>query len=315
MSKLLQFIKPSADVTKWLVLLSLGMLALLTYYGYFDQIKAVLNQPAYTFKLSGVKLSPYILLKGALTIILTFWMAGLLSDFATEQFLSAKNLKPATRSLFAKFSQISIYILCGLIVLKVLGIDLTALAVFSGAIGIGLGFGLQKITSNFISGLILLFERTIQVDDLVELTDGTQGFVRYLGARYTLVETFDSKEIMIPNEDFIVNRLTNLTYNDKKAQIQIQVCITYESDLELALRLMKEAASRHPRVIHDPEPNSFIETFADSGITLLLQFWVADVTDGRLAPKSDVMLEIWKSFKQHGVEMAYPHLEIVRSRK
>lgn len=310
MSRLLRFLRPDANQIKWLLILVFGILGLMMYFDYYAQIKTVLNQPAYTMKIAGAKISPYILLKGLLTIIIAFWMTGATNDFVVGQIHATKSLKPATRTLFAKFFQILIYLICGVIVLRVLGIDLTALAVFSGAVGIGLGFGLQKITSNFISGLILLFEKTMQVDDLVELVDGTQGFVRYMGARHTLLETFDGKEIMIPNEDFITNRLTNLTYNDKKAQVEIRVLVTYESDLALAQTLMIEAAARHPRALQDPEPKCFLNEFADSGALFLLHFWVGDVTEGRYSPKSDVMFAIWRSFNQHGVALAYPQMEV-----
>lgn len=315
-SRILRLLKPDANQTKWLLILVFGTLGILAYLGYYEQIKTVLNQPAYTVKIGTTKLSPYIFLKGLFTIVISFWIAGITHDFTAHQIHSVRGIKPATRTLLAKIFQILIYLICGVVMLRVLGIDLTALAVFSGAVGIGLGFGLQKITSNFISGLILLFEKTIRVDDLVELVDGVQGFVRYMGARHTLLETADGKEIMIPNEDFITHRLTNLTYNNKKAQIEIRVVVSYESDLQLAQKLMLEAAQNHPRCIKDPIPQCFLHEFADSGAVFRLQFWIGDVTEGRSCPKSEVMFSLWNSLKSHGIQMGYPQRAVwVRQEK
>ena len=309
-SRFFTFLKPSSNQIGWLIVLVVGMLALAGYFGYHDQVKALLDQKSLTMKIGGFRLSPYTFIKSLLTIVILFWVAGWVNDFLSKQFHALKGLKPASRTLITKFLQIFIYIVCGLISLRVLGIDLTALAVFSGAIGIGLGFGLQKITSNFISGIILLFEKSLQVDDLIELADGTQGYVRFMGARYTLIEAFDGREIMVPNEDFITARLTNLTYNDNKAQIEIRLGLSYRADIYKAQQLALDAALEHPRTLRDPEPKCHLNEFGDNSIVFLLLFWVEDVTEGRYAPKSDVMFAVWRKFNEHGIELAYPQRDI-----
>ena len=191
-----------------------------------------------------------------------------------------------------------------------IGLDLTTLTVFGGALGIGLGFGLQKIASNFISGLILLLERSVEQDDLIELPDGTSGFVRRSSARYTLIETFDGKEILIPNEDFITNRVTNWTLSSTKARIQINLGVAYGSDIEQAQELILQAAREHPRCIEDPEPQCFLLNFGDSSVDFTLLFWVENVVDGRWAPQSEVMFAIWRKFREHGIEIPFPQRDL-----
>lgn len=310
MSRLFRVLKPTANQAWWLLILVVGLLSMAGYFGYQEQIKAILDQKSLSVKLGGFRLSPYIFIKSLLTIVIVFWTAGIINDFILQRFSAMKGLKPSSRTLITKFLQIFIYILCGIVSLRIIGIDLTTLAVFSGAIGIGLGFGLQKITSNFISGIILLFERSLQIGDLIELADGTQGYVRFMGARYTLVEAFDGKEIMVPNEDFITTRLTNLTYNNKRARVDIRVNVAARTDLTLAHRLMLEAAAEHPRALIEPEPKCFLNEFHENGMVFLLQFWVDDVTEGRYSPQSDVMFALWRKFRQHGIEFAQPTREI-----
>jgi small-conductance mechanosensitive channel len=191
-----------------------------------------------------------------------------------------------------------------------LGIDLTALAVFSGDLGIGIGFGLQKVTSNFISGIIILFEKTVQNDDLIELNDGTLGFLRNTGSRASLIETYDGKEVMVPNEDLITNRVINYTHSNKKARIKINIGVSYDCDLEKAQKLILEAAKEHPRTTKDPEALCFLEEFADSSVNFILLFWVNDVIEGRYGPRSDVLFSIWNKFKENNIEIPYPQRDI-----
>ena len=168
----------------------------------------------------------------------------------------------------------------------------------------------KKIASNFISGLILLVERAIEVGDLIELDGGTTGFVRKNSARHTLIETLEGREIMVPNEDFITNRVINWTYTNTKARIDIPVGVSYNSDLEVVQKLILEAALEHPLCSQDPQPNCFLRNFNSSSVDFLLLMWVDDVTQGRWAPQSEVMFSIWHKFKEHGIEIPYPQQDI-----
>ena len=169
---------------------------------------------------------------------------------------------------------------------------------------------MQKITSNFISGLILLFEKSARVDDLIELEGGLFGYLRYTGARYTLVEAVDGREVMIPNEDFITGKVTNWTYSHSKARVEIPVGVSYNSDLEKVKKLMLEAATEHKKCLKDPAPQCYLRKFGDNAVDFTLFFWIADIIDGRMQPQSDVMLSIWKKFKENDIEISYPQRDV-----
>ena len=303
-------LKPQAWIAKILLAILIVGFFSLGFLDYLQPIKEFLESDSVSFKIGDTRFSLYIIIKSLLTIIMLFWLTGIFSDFGEKKIKSFKGIKSRNKTLITKAFQIFIYFVGFIIGLDILGIDLTALTVFSGAIGIGVGFGLQKITSNFISGIILLFEKSVKNDDLVELSDGTYGFIRNTKSRYTLIETFEGKEVMIPNEDLITNRVTNWTLSNRKGRIEINVGVSYESDIEKAMELILESAKEHPRCIDDPEPNCFLKEFADSSVNFKLFFWVDDVTEGRFRPKSDVMLTIWKKFKENNITIPYPQRDV-----
>lgn len=282
----------------------------LGFLNYLQPIKEFLDSETLSFTVGDTKFSVYLIIKAILTTILLIWATGLFSDFGENRIKAMRGFKESNKTLIAKAFQILVYFVGFIIGMDVLGIDLTALTIFSGAIGIGLGFGLQKITSNFISGIILLFEKTVENGDLVELADGTYGTIRKTKARYTLIETFDGKEIMIPNETFITNNVTNWTFTSKKGRVDIQIGVSYASDIDQVMALMLEAANEHPRTIQDPEPACFLEQFADSSVNFVLYFWVKDVTEGRMKPKSEVMRSIWFKFKEHNITIPFPQRDV-----
>jgi small-conductance mechanosensitive channel len=251
-------------------------------------------------------LTLWVFLRSAIIIILLFWSAATLTDFADGRISRIKRLRVSTRNLLMKTFQIGIYFVAAMLALDTLGINLTTLAVFSGAIGIGLGFGLQKISSNFISGLILALERSVNIGDKVELQDGTSGFIRKSGARYTLIEGYDGREMMVPNEDFIIGRVTNWTLRNTNARILIKIGVSYDSDIELARKLMLEAASEHPAAMTDPAPFCLLTDFGDNAVNFQLFFWVADVREGLGGPQSDVLFAIWRKFKEYKIDIPYP---------
>jgi small-conductance mechanosensitive channel len=194
--------------------------------------------------------------------------------------------------------------------MQTFGINLTALSVFGGALGVGLGFGLQKIASNFISGLILLFEKSIEPNDLIELADGTTGFIRRTKARYTLLETQDGRDVLIPNEEFISHRVISWTHSDKHARAEILVTISYGCDVNLARQIMLDAANSHPKRAQSRPSLCVLHQFKDFGIELLLYFWVADIVDGRLEPRGEIMQTIMERFNANGITIPYPQREL-----
>jgi small-conductance mechanosensitive channel len=302
--------KPRAWVAKLLLVLVVVGLVALGYSGYLDPVRQFLDSDKFAFSLGEMRFSAYLLVKAAIIIILLFWLVGILSEVLENRIKSINRIKSSNKALIIKAVQIVIYFLAFLFVLGVLGIDLTALTVFSGAVGIGVGFGLQKIASNFISGIILLFEKSVEEGDLIELNDGIIGYVRETGARYTRIETFEGHETMVPNEDFITNRVTNWTFSNSRTRVEINIGVAYGTDLDLASRLIVDAAKEHPKCMEAPAAECFLVDFAESSINFTLYFWIENVTEGRIRPRSDVLFAIWRKFGEHNIEIPFPQRDL-----
>lgn len=290
----------------------LGIIVIMgaSYFGLLAPVEAVLNDERLTFRFLDFAVSPYKLLKGVLVVTVFLWVAALVSVRLDSRIAGLGRLRASNKALLSKAATLFVYFFFLAIALDLLGVDLTAFTVVGGAIGIGIGFGLQKIASNFISGIILLAEKSIEQDDLVELSDGVQGFVRHTGARYTLIETFDGKEVMIPNEDFVTQQVINWTLTTTMGRVEILVGVAYGSDLDLVKKLLLEAATEHPRCCTEPEPQCFLDEFGDSSINFSLFFWVSDVTEGRREPKSDVQMAVWRKFEAHGIVIPFPQRDV-----
>ena len=293
----------------WLPIFLVGLLALISF-GYLDQTIALLDSEKLSYKNNDFSLSAYDVIKGLVAIISLYWVTSLLSNFGDKRIQAIGVLDVGTKNLLIKVFHIALYSMMILIGLDVLNIDLKALTFLGGAIGIGVGFGLQKITSNFISGIILLFEKSINNGDLIQLADGTSGFVRKLGTRHTLIETFDGREIMMPNESFITQEVVNLTYSNKHGRIAIPIGVSYDSDIALAKNLMIEAALENKRCSQVVEPQCYLVEFADNSINFLLHFWVDDVVSGRYQPKSEVLFAIWDKFGQNNISIPFPQRDV-----
>jgi small-conductance mechanosensitive channel len=303
-------IKPKVWFVKTLIIGIIILISVLGYFGYLKSTIELLDSEKLSLSLGSIDISLYQILKRLTFLILLLSFINLVLDRGVKYFRKTRKIKPSNKPLIIKIYQIIICVIAFIFGLNILNIKLTSLAIFGGAIGIGLGFGLQKITSNFISGLILLFEKSIEEGDLVELENGVYGFIKNTGARYTLVETFDSKEIMIPNEEFITKNVINWTYSNKQGRIDIEVGVSYKSDIEKARELILEAAREHKMCSKDPAPNCFLREYADSSINFLLHFWIDDVTIGRFEPQSDVMRAIWKKFKENNIEIPFPQRDV-----
>ena len=296
----------------WPLLVGLGLVGaiLILLFGPAENVRLFLSNARWKVPSLAYEISLWDITYGVIAVTFVFLGASILSRLVVRALRRFGGLRASNRTLLIKGSQIAIYTLLGLVVLDLLGIDLTTLTVFGGALGIGIGFGLQKITSNFISGLIILSEKSVEEGDLLELSDGIFGFVRETSTRYTLIETFDGKEVMVPNEDLITNRVVNWTYTNPNGRIQIDVGVSYESDIALARNLMLEAASEHPRCSVDPAPQCFLIAFADSSVNFTLYFWLDDITKGRREPQSQVMFAIWDKFAEHGITIPFPQRDL-----
>lgn len=293
-----------------LVAILVGTVLVLGVLGHFDTLIAILSSDRFSLHILDASISLYEIIRAIFAVFVLFWGAGIIATIVENQIKKLRSFRSSNRILLIKAFHFTIYFLAIFLLLDFIGIDLTALAVLGGAVGIGIGVGLQKISSNFISGLILLFEKSVEVDDLIELDDGIFGLVRNLGGRYTLIETFEGREIMVPNEDFITSRVTNWTFSDERGRIMIPIGVSYDSDLEKVQKLIVEAAEECQYCSSFKKPECYLREYGDSSVNFILSFWVDDIIGGRYLPQSDVMMHIWKKFKKNHIEIPFPQRDI-----
>jgi small-conductance mechanosensitive channel len=245
------------------------------------------------------------LLSVAVTVVVALWAGSLIEG----RLQAARELDPSLRAVVAKLTRTVLVVLAVLIALPLVGIDLTVLSVFGGAVGVGIGFGLQKIAANYISGFIILLDRSISPGALITI-DNRYGAVTRLTGRYIVLRSLDGTEAIIPNETVVSSTVVNHSYSDNVVRVEIPVQISYQSDIEQALQLMQQAAWHHPRVVKKPEPVALVLAFADSGINLELYAWIADPEGGKGNLRSDIYRELWKLFKANGIEIPFPQREV-----
>lgn len=245
-----------------------------------------------------------ILLMG-LVLVVAIWLSGIIDRRLTQlPYLSA-----GAAVGFSKVAKLVLITVAALSVLNLVGIDLTALAVFGGALGVGIGFGLQRIASNFISGFILVFDRSIRPGDVISIGEKF-GWVVALHARYVVVRNRDGVDTLIPNENLITTEVINWSYSDPNVRLKIPVSVSYSDDVERAMAIILDIAREHPRVIADPEPVCRLTTFGDHGIHLEARVWVADPQAGFGSVSSDINLAIWRRFKQEGITIPFPQQDV-----
>ncbi|MDO9631372.1 MAG: mechanosensitive ion channel, partial [Humidesulfovibrio sp.] len=235
--------------------------------------------------------------------------ARMLASMTDDRLQKAQDLSPSAQVLFAKGASFGLYALAITITLSTVGVDLTSLTVFSGAVGVGVGFGLQKIFSNLVSGVILLLDKSLKPGDVIEI-GGVQGRIAQINARYAAVETLDGKAYLIPNENLIGNEVINLSYNDSRLFLRAEVGVAYAGDPRIAMRLMEQAAAKTERVLADPPPIARIDAFADSSVNLSVGFWIEDPEAGIANVRGNVLLSIWDAFSAGGVSIPFPQREV-----
>lgn len=246
-----------------------------------------------------------LILAVALTWVLALWLARLIENRLNR----AEYVNPGMQVAMVKLSKFVLLTLASLLALEAAGIDLTALAVFGGALGVGLGFGLQRIASNFISGFIVLFDRSIRPGDVITIGEKF-GWVQELRARYIVVRDRDGVERLIPNETLITNEVINWSYTDRNVRIKVPVSISYSDDPEQAMALLEEAGRDTPRVLEDPAPAARLLAFGDNGIELELRVWINDPQQGLVGVRSEVNLRIWRLFKAAGIVIPFPQRDL-----
>ncbi|UCV16232.1 mechanosensitive ion channel family protein [Quatrionicoccus australiensis] len=240
-----------------------------------------------------------------LTVVLALWVAGIIE----ARLMRIDTLDSSLRIVGIRVAKALLTVLAIVSSLSLVGIDMTALSVFTGALGVGLGFGLQKIASNYVSGFIILLDRSIRLGNIIQVgSEGGQ--VTQITTRYTVLKHPGGTEYIVPNETLIGSVVQNQTYSDSSLRLTTTVGVAYDSDLDLAMRLMVEAAAAQARVQSEPPPKVFLTQFADSSINLELGFWIEDPEGGKGNVVSDINLAIWKSFRAHGVEIPFPQRDV-----
>ena len=283
------------------------IMALLHALGVEKQALEFLDDLGFSMGRSHVSL--LLILKGAALFAVLMQAARMLASMTDDKLQKAQGLSPSAQVLFAKGASFVLYALAITITLSTVGVDLTSLTVFSGAVGVGVGFGLQKIFSNLVSGVILLLDKSLKPGDVIEM-GGVQGRIAQINARYTAVETLDGKAYLIPNESLIGNEVINLSYSDSHLLVRAEVGVAYNADPRQAMRLMEEAAAKTPRVVAEPAPRAMLTSFGDSCVNLAVGFWIEDPQDGIGNVRGDVLLAIWDAFNANGVSIPFPQREV-----
>ncbi len=289
-------------------------IAALNIVGLLGPMIGILDSLAITFGTDpGLRISLYMIVKSTLALAVLLSMAVYLTGLLESRIRTSRALSPSVQVLFAKSLKIVLITTAVLIAIRSLGIDLTALAVVGGAIGLGIGFGLQRVVANLVSGVILLMDKSIKPGDVIAVS-GTYGWVTALGGRYVSVVTRDGVEHLIPNEMLMAERVENWTHTHSNTRLKIDVGVHYDSDVKHAIELCLEATQDVPRVLGEPAPKCLLVGFGDNSVDLQVRFWIADAQNGVQNVKSEILLRIWDLFRAHGIVIPYPQRDLhVRS--
>jgi small-conductance mechanosensitive channel len=288
------------------VSLSAWLVAALSIIGQLDPVIDALGSVSIT--LGGLQLTPLLLIQLAVLLAVALWLSNVASNFAENQIARSGDLTPSVQVLLVKVIRIGLMVFAVAVAMSAVGINLGALTVFSGAAGVGIGFGLQKIVANFISGIILLVDKSVKPGDLVTIGDNS-GRISAMKTRYISVAAGDGREFLIPNEDLVTQKVTNWTYTDKYTLVKVIFGTNYDADPKLVCKVAIETAAAHARALKNKPPNCLLTEFTEAGMKFSLTFWLAD-PDGMDNVKSDVMLALWDAFKRENIRVPYPVREL-----
>ena len=289
--------------------ISIWSIAALSIFGIFDETYNLLDAAGISF--GKFRFSLLSVVKGALALLFLLYFAGLFSSFLERRVLETKSLSRSLQVLIAKIIRITLITMAVLIGITSAGIDLSIFAIFSGAVGLGIGFGLQKVVSNLFSGLLLLTDQSIKPGDVIELEQsGTFGWVNNMAARYTEIVTRDNKSYLIPNEEFITQRVVNWSHGNSLVRLEIPFGVHYKSNPHEVTEIATKAAATPDRVVEHPKPVCWMKELGDSSINFTLRFWIRDAENGITNVKGQVFLALWDAFEEHGIQIPYPHREV-----
>ena len=301
--------KPSPLLKAWENIISITIWLIVALY-LLDLLQPVQNTlQDIGFKVGSSEFTLLNIIQSTIYIAIFFTAALWFSASVERRLRSSTVLNPSTKVALAKFLKSLVITIAILIGLDIAGIDLTALTVFGGALGVGIGFGLQRITSNFISGFLLLFDKSIKPGDTISIGNKF-GWVEELHARYIVVRDRDGVDTLIPNENLITSEVINWSYTDANVRLKIPVSVSYNDDPEQAMKLLLEAADETSRVLKDPPPAARLMSFGDNGIELELRLWINDPQQGLNNVRSEANLRIWNKFKSAGITIPYPQRDV-----
>jgi len=292
---------------EWSLTVTIWALVALHLVNLLPVVIEVLDEHAIRFGQGRISL--YTVVSFVLSIALLSLIALWLTNGIQAVLRRTNALDESLKIVLAKLSRFVFLFLAVIVAMVTAGIDLTALAVFGGALGVGLGLGLQRIVSNFVSGIILAFEESIHVGDVLNVGN-TFGEVKALHARHIVVRDRDGRDILIPNETLLSSEIINWSYGDRNVRFRLPVQISYQNDPEAAMRLMVDATGGCVRVLRDPEPVARLMGFGDNGINLELRLWIHDPENGVNNVRSEVFMNIWRLFRENGISIPYPQRDI-----
>lgn len=290
-------------VISWLVWIVLA----LNIAGFSKAIIESLDE--FSFSFGKERISALLVMQALVVVAASFLVALWASRAIEKKIMGTEDMDMNLRVMLSKVTRTIFILVASFSTLSAAGIDMTALSMFGGALGVGLGLGLQKIASNYVSGFIILLDRSIHINDIVSIED-KMGVLTKLTTRYVVLKSPDGSEALIPNDTLVTSTVINHTYSDRQVRLAAPVQVGYGSDLELAMKIMEDAAKKQSRVLVTPEPQVFLRNFGDSGIDLELGFWIGDLEEGRFGLISDINMEIWREFKKHGIEIPFPQREV-----
>ncbi len=286
-----------------------GMLVIfaLHLFGWLTPLSEALQ--SVSLPVGSIDINLWAIISAVAALLLLLWLAGLSTRFIDAVVKQRSDIPASIKVLIGKTSRLALYMTAIIGALKIGGVPLGGLAVFSGALGLGLGFGLQKVISNLVSGVIILLDKSIKPGDVIEI-EGTFGWINSLRTRYISVITRDRKEILIPNEDFVTNKVINWSFTDRIVRIKADVGVSYDTDVPKAIRICTESVSNLPRVLKEPAPTCLLEGFGDSSIDLQVRFWIDDAPQGVSNIRSEVLLAVWQAFRDNDIQIPFPQRDI-----
>jgi small-conductance mechanosensitive channel len=286
-----------------IVAVSAWTIAALSILGLLGNTTKMLDSVA--LPVGDLRISPLLILKTAIFLLVTLWAAVVMGNFFDKRIQHTTDLTPSIQILLSKLVRLGLITLAIAIVLHAVGINLSALALFSGAVGVGVGFGLQKIVSNLVSGIILLADKSIKPGDVITVGEDA-GSVSTIGARYTLVVLRDGREILLPNEDLVTQRVVNWSHSNERVRLEVRFGVSYASDPHAVRKIAVAAATGIARILSTPGPSCHLVNFGDSSLDFALRFWISDPIMGVGNIRSEVRFALWDAFKREKIEIPYP---------